>query len=219
MSEALKEAPRDQVESEFTAILRRLRENVPRVLAGVFVDVEGECIDYASALPPYDAKVYAAHMIMMMDALRVRSGKVGFGEPTVLEVSADDRDVWVNRVGDGYVLVVVLEAGFDRVDLSNALTQACGEFRAAVGLAAPSWEETGKRLSVYLRSAAAGWNYAPEGYSDGRVRVVISDVLGRWTEPGGVRGEQLVCFRVRTDDGHELTLVHDPDIDGWITRD
>jgi hypothetical protein len=28
-----------------------------------------------------------------------------------------------------------------------------------------------------------------------------------------------VCFRVRTEEGRELTLVHDPDGDGWVARD
>jgi hypothetical protein len=50
------------------------------------------------------------------------------------------------------------------------------------------------------------------------VRVTITGVLGRWTEPGGAMGDDLVCFRVQTKDGQELTLVHDPGGDGWRAR-
>jgi hypothetical protein len=72
-------------------------------------------------------------------------------------------------------------------------------------------------LEVIVR-AAVGWPYAPAAFSQEGVRVVVSDVLGRWTEPGGSLGDELVCFRVRTADGQELTLVHDPAGNGWLAR-
>jgi predicted regulator of Ras-like GTPase activity (Roadblock/LC7/MglB family) len=218
MSQASNEAPRDQVESAFTPILRRVRESVPSVLAAVFVDTQGECIDYASALAPYDAKVNAAHMLIMMDLLRAGRDKAGVGEPLVLEIMADERDLWVHRMGDEYVLIVVLTPGFDRAQLKSALLVASADFRREVGLEAPAWEGSGKRLSVRVRPSP-GWQYAPEAYSTEGVRVVIADVLGRWTEAGGVAGDDLVCFRVRTAEGQELTLLHDPDIDGWTVRE
>jgi hypothetical protein len=70
---------------------------------------------------------------------------------------------------------------------------------------------------VLVRSAI-GWEYAPAAFSEGGIRVAVSDVLGRWTEPSGVQGDDIVCFRVRTQDGQELTLVHDPGGDGWQVR-
>lgn len=219
MSEPRKEAPRDQVESAFTPVLRRLRAAIPQVIAAVFVDVEGECIDYVSEIDPYDAKVNAAHMLMVMDALRRTREKVGVGEPTVLEIFADQRDQWVQRIGDDYVVVVVLEPGYERGELLGALSSACNEFRQEVGLDAPAWDGGGRRLSVRVRASASGWRYAPEGYSADGTRVVIADVLGRWTETSEESGEELVCFRVRTDDGRELTLIHNPDIDGWLVHD
>ncbi len=217
MPPMLDEAPRDQDESAFTEILRRMREKVPAVLAAVFVDTEGECIDYASKLEPFDAKVSAAHMLVMMSMLQGNREKIGLGEPYVLEISADERELWVVRMGGEYVLVVVLEPSFDRVDLTNAVAVASGEFRTEVGIEAPAWEGAGKRLSVRVRPSP-GWHYAPEDYSDGGVRVLISDVLGRWTEADEA-GQELICFRVRTREGQELTLVHDPEGDGWVMRD
>jgi predicted regulator of Ras-like GTPase activity (Roadblock/LC7/MglB family) len=215
------EAPRDLVESAFTPLLRRLRDAVPAIVAAVFVDTEGECIDYVSAIDPYEAKVNAAHMLMMLDALRASREKVGFGEPMTLEVSASERDVWVQRVGDEYVLVVLLDPDFDRTLLRGALAVASEEFRNEVGIALPMWDASRKvELSVDLRESKGGWEYAPKGYRTSYASVSISDVIGRWTEPGaGSKGDELVCFRVRTTEGQELTLVHDPDGDGWIVRD
>lgn len=198
-------------------MLRRLWDAVPCLLAAVFVDTEGECIDYVSALPPFDAKVTGAHMLMMMDVLEASACKVAQGEPMALEINADDRELWVQRVGGEYVLVLVLTPGADRVQLRSAVALAADEFRAEVGIQPPSWEDSGKRLSVRVR-ASPGWRYAPQGFSEGGVRVLITDVLGRWTESDGVAGDEIVCFRVRTADGQELTLVHDPDADGWMVR-
>jgi predicted regulator of Ras-like GTPase activity (Roadblock/LC7/MglB family) len=220
MTDPRKEAPRDQVESAFTGVLRRLRDSAPSVLSAAFVDTEGECIDYASALDPYEAKVNAAHMLMLMHALRATREKVRAGEPIVLEIAAETRDAWVQTVGDDYVLVLLLEPGFDRVELKQAVAMACNEFRTEVGIAAPPWESVGQHLSVRVRPSTAAWEYAPAGFTSGeRKRVVISDVLGRWTEPREDGNDELVCFRVRTADGRELTLVHDPDVDGWLERE
>jgi predicted regulator of Ras-like GTPase activity (Roadblock/LC7/MglB family) len=218
MSTTGNEAKRDQVESAFTPMLRKLRDASAAVMAAVFVDTEGECIDYVSEIEPYDAKVAAAHMLIMMEMFRGSSEKVALGEPLSFEISADQRDLWVIRIADEYVLVVVLRPGADRAELRSALVATCVEFRREVGIDAPRWEGGDRRLSVRVRPSP-GWRYAPEAYSAEGVRVVIDDVLGRWTEDGGVGGEELVCFRVRTSEGRELTLVHDPDVDGWIVRD
>jgi hypothetical protein len=42
-------------------------------------------------------------------------------------------------------------------------------------------------------------------------------VLGRWTEALEA-GDEIVCFRVRTEEGQELTLVHEPRSDVWQLR-
>jgi hypothetical protein len=86
-----------------------------------------------------------------------------------------------------------------------------------VGLPAPEWEPQRGSLEVMVRSAV-GWPYAPSAFNEGGITVGIADVMGRWTEPGGVGGDELICFRVRTEEGQELTLVHDPDGEGWQVR-
>lgn len=212
------EAPRDQAESAFTSILRRLWDQLPSLLAATFVDTEGECIDYISRIDPFEAKVSAAHMHMLLREVGASFTKLEAGPTFSIEIEASQREIWAQRVGEGYVVVAMFAAGSERAQREAAIAQACSEFRQEVGLQAPAWEKSRQRLSVRVRPAK-GWQYAPETYSDGAVRVTITDVIGRWTEAGGVMGDELVCFRVRTEDGRELTLVHDPDGDGWVARE
>jgi predicted regulator of Ras-like GTPase activity (Roadblock/LC7/MglB family) len=213
-----REAPRDQAESAFTTILRRLWDQLPSLQAAAFVDADGECIDYVSRIDPFEAKVNAAHVHMLIGEIGASFGKLEAGRTFAIEIDASEREIWAQRVGEDYLLVAVFTAGFERAQRDAAIALACAEFRLEVGLQPPPWETARHRLSVRVRPAT-GWQYAPDTYSDGEVRVTIADVIGRWTEAGGVMGDELVCFRVRTEEGRELTLVHDPDGNGWIARD
>jgi hypothetical protein len=210
------EAARDQAENAFTVILRRAFHAVPALLAAVFVDVEGECIDYVAAIDPYEAKVCAAHMHMLLGALRRARLMPLSGEAHALEVVTSEREVWVRGVGEDYVLVALLAHGFDRLELRDVLARAGREFRAEVGIATPGWEAR-ERLSVRLR-ASAGWTYAPDGFSLDGERHAIAAVLGRWTEFPREAAQRLVCFRVRTQEGQELTLAHDELTEVWRMR-
>ena len=217
MSGPRAEAPRDQTENVFTIILRRLYEAVPALLAAVLVDTEGECIDCVSAIDPFDAKVAAAHMHMLLEHLAATKLRPTVGQAFALELVTSDREIWVRRLGEEYVLVVLLRHGFDRAELRDAIAYAGREFRAESGIAAPGWEGQ-ERLSVRLRSAL-GWQYAPEGFSLGGERVNITDVLGRWVEQPSHGGPPLVCFRVRTQRGQEVTLSHDEHTEVWQLKE
>ena len=216
MTQRPPEAPRDQDESAFTPILRQLWASVPKLEAAAFVDVEGECIDYVSAVDPYDAKVAAAHMRVLVDSLFEVSAKLATGQPILLEISTEDRELWGRRISAEYLLVVLTRADVDRTRLRSMLTTAAHGFRDEAGLAAPSWEGT-PEIKVQLREAV-GWPYAPVSFEQGSACTRIEDVLGRWTERRTAEGGELVCFRVRTDDGIELTLAHDPTGDDWQIR-
>jgi hypothetical protein len=212
MQPARAESVRDQDENAFTAILRRLFWAVPAMISAVFVDMEGECIDYVTSDDPFEAKVSGAHMHMLLGMLR---GAYAF------ELVTSRREVWVRRLSDDYLVVVTLARGFDRGELRDAIALAGREFREEVGIDAPHWEKDA-RLSVRVRTSP-GWTYAPEGFSVGGERVAIAAVLGRWTEPppdpNAVGAQLLVCFRVRTPDGQELTLAHDETAEAWQLRE
>ncbi|MFI5306521.1 MAG: hypothetical protein ACHQ53_04160 [Polyangiales bacterium] len=217
MTKRPEEAQRDLLETAFTPILRRIFGALQGALAAVFVDLEGECIDYVSSLDPFEAKVSAAHALVLMSALRAARGKLGLHEPVVLTVTGSARELWARRVSEEYLLVAVLEPGADPLQVARVLAFAGREFRDDVGAAMPPWDPAPRSLEVIVRGAV-GWPYAPAAFSQQGVRVFISDVLGRWTEDGGAEGDELVCFRVRTEEGQELTLVHDPAGDGWLVR-
>jgi len=211
------EAQRDLLETAFTPILRRIWNAIPTVLAAVFIDLEGECIDYVSSLDPFEAKVSAAHGLVLMSALRSARAKLGLHEPLALTITGSARELWARRVSDEYLLVAVLQLGTDHAQVARVLAFAGREFRDEIGAELPSWDPVPAGLEVIVRSAV-GWPYAPAAFSQEGMRVVIADVLGRWTEEGGLQGDELVCFRVRTEEGQELTLVHDPAGEGWRVR-
>ena len=134
------EAPRDESDNAFTPILRAVRASVPSVLAAAFVDLDGECIDYVSSIDAYDAKVTAAHLLVLMTALRKARAKLGLNEAVALEIAGAQRELWGRRVSEEHLLAVVLAPGFDRVQLRAALARAASEFREEVELDTPAWE-------------------------------------------------------------------------------
>jgi predicted regulator of Ras-like GTPase activity (Roadblock/LC7/MglB family) len=217
MFEHRAEFARDQSENAFTEILRRLYSAVPATMAAVFVDTEGECIDYVAAIDPFEAKVSAAHMHMLMGSLRGPRLRATTGDTHTFELVARDREAWARHVGDDYLLVVILARGFDRAELRDAMAHAGREFREEVGIATPSWEGQ-ERLSVRLR-ASPGWTYAPDGFSVAGERFTIAAVLGRWVEQTKSGDSPVVCFRVRTPQGQELTLALDERADAWVVRE
>jgi predicted regulator of Ras-like GTPase activity (Roadblock/LC7/MglB family) len=208
-----KEAPRDQDESAFTAILRRVLYRTTGVLAVSFVDGEGECVDYCSALPPFDAKVAGAHLLVVVSELAERMRTLDAGQSWLLHVHGQRRDLVARRVSDEYLLVVVLKPRAFTRRLMGGIEQAVTELRREAGIDVPEWEPVLDSVRVEVRDAV-GWPYAPAAFVDeGGRRVAIGDVLGRWMEGTGRRSR--VFFRVRTEEGQELTLVHDRATDRW----
>jgi hypothetical protein len=211
------EGPRDELETAFTPILRRVWTEVSTVLSVAFVDHEGECIDYVSSLDAFEAKVSAAHATMLIEQLRSRQQKLGLSVPVMLMIGATRRELWARRVTEEHLLVAISAHGAEAAGIAPVLERAAAEFRREVAAALPPWEAS-PPLEVVLR-AAVGWPYAPAAFTEEGVRVVVTDVLGRWTEHPDEPGiEERTCFRVRTDDGRELTLVHDPARPGWLVR-
>lgn len=211
------EAARDQEASGFTPILRRVWSSTPSVLAAAFADMMGECIDYVSSLDPFDAKVSAAHALIVLSRIQESSDKLGGGAPVLLEIAADAREIWARRVSEEYVLVVVTDASADRVLVRKAIARAVTELRSEGGISIPQWDLAPDTLQVEVR-AAVGWSYAPLAYHQDGARISVAAVMGRWHEDQGGELAQNVCFRVRNDRNEELTLVHDPSADQWHLR-
>lgn len=207
---------RDQNETEFTELLRALRRAVPAIDVAVFVDEEGECIDYVSTLEPFEAKVMGAQMHDVQKQIELAGrGKVDVGFHYGLEIACEAHEVWTRRISSDYVLVVRVTGSFEPADLRASVARACFAFRATVGIETPGWEPPVLSDDVQIREAV-GWDYAPTSFREHGEHVAVADVLGRWVEEAG--GSDRVCFRVRTDEGRELTLVHDHGADAWRIR-
>lgn len=211
MTSFRREAPRDQAESAFTPILRALWASDPSVLAVAFVDGEGECVDYCSSLPPFDAKVLGAHgQILVSDIVR-RWVSMGFGQPHHFHVAASEREFLARRVSDDYVLVVSVTAGGVGRAVFRALERAVAALREEGGIPVPAWEPYERPLDVEIRRSV-GWSYAPTAFRRRDERTPVTDVIGWWLD----EDEGWVCFRVRIPGGLELTLAHDPEADRWF---
>lgn len=210
-----RESPRDQSESAFTPILRRLLHRTTGVLAVGFVDDEGETVDYCAALTPYDVKVVGAHLRVVVGELGERIARIGGGESWLLHVSGEARDMVARRVSEEYLLIVVTKPQALTRRLLGGIEQAVAELRREGGIEAPAWEPAAAAVRVEVREAV-GWAYAPAALYEEAERVAIDDVLGRWTEGTGEHAR--VCFRVRTECGEELTLAHARAFDRWERR-
>jgi len=211
------EWPREQSDNAFTAMLRRMYQSVSAIVGVALVDAQGECIDCVSSVEPYGIQLAAAHMHSVFTALRGLRCAERVGETHAFELLAASSEAWVRLLGDDYVLVTVLSHGFDRSLLLEVSDRVASEFRAEVGLNPPAWENR-RPLDVMLRSSVR-WDYAPKSYFVGGARVEISAVLGRWIEQLTLDSPARVCFRVRTEVGQELTLIHDERTERWQLRE
>jgi hypothetical protein len=211
------EAIRDQESTGFTPILRGVWLSTPSVVAVAFADMMGECVDYVSSLDPFDAKVSAAHALIVIQRLLESGNKLPGGVPVMVEIAADEREIWARRVSEEYVLVVVTAAGADRVLVRNAIGRAVTALRDEGGISIPTWDLPPSVLQVEVRTAV-GWAYAPSAYHQNGTRVPIAAVIGRWLDDPDAAAVRTVCFRVRNDRNEELTLVHDPSSGQWQLR-
>ena len=208
------EAPRDQVESSFTQVLRRLWMANVDVLAVVVVDSDGECVDYCSTLSPFDAKIAGAHLRIVVDEMRRFTERIGGAEASRIEIHGTERDLIARRLGDGYLLVVVVRASGTDQSLLSDVEDTADEIRREAGLSTPAWDPEAD-LEVQVRRAT-GWEFAPRAYVEEGRSHEITTVLGRWVESGPLAGDHLVCFRVQTSTGVELTLAYDPLEKRWL---
>jgi predicted regulator of Ras-like GTPase activity (Roadblock/LC7/MglB family) len=206
---------RDIDESAFTGVLRSLMRGVPEALLAVFVDEEGECIDYCSSLPPFDTKIAGAQLHVMVHEIgpivaRLRGGNVWF-----VHVQGSERELMVRRVSDEYLLVLVTRPIRVEGPLRAALDATVAALRAEGEIARPRWEPHRQPLVVETREAR-GWGYAPEIMYDRGVRTEILAVLGWFGEGEGAQRRDV--FLVRTEHGEELTLAHRLDDGVWDRR-
>jgi hypothetical protein len=203
MSEALRPrrrvaVARDQHESAFAAILGDLVARVPGALAAAFVDRQGETVDYAGQIDPFDVRLAAAHWRIVLDEVnRQRSLR----STRWLALRAGRASYILQELPDDYALVVVLTraAGFSGWRRAvSACVQALGQ-EAGWSSSGRSWFPV--QVNADPRRRPSSLCSAPGA----RLRPI--EVLG--AVAGGLARRER-AWRVRFDTGVEATLVREP---------
>lgn len=127
-------AVRDQSDSAFSAILTRLCDDCG-ALAAALVDAEGETVDYAGLLEPYEIKVVAAEWRIVLAVVQ-QSRLPGFRGVSSLTVRAKRRTYFIEALTDGYAIALRLPQHSFNVS-RRALSQASRELGREAGLSLP----------------------------------------------------------------------------------
>ena len=204
-------APRDQNLSPFGVILARLCDALG-AHGAVLVDQEGEAVDYAGAMQPFDLKIVGAELRLLVNGLSASCfGGTGSRE---LVLRGRNKSFAAFCLEDGYALVVQLPLGaflMSHRAVSEAVRDLCQEagWRVPPSFIKDRWV----RVDVRGRSGAPR---RPEAlWIDGRWHSV--EVLGRWIDQHQLLSRE-DGYRVRLENGSELTLVRER-LDRWFAEE
>lgn len=194
-------ARRDQAASAFNEALAQLCRSLPAVAAAL-VDAEGETVDYAGDLTPFEIRVAAAECRLVLEqAIRCRH-LVG-GSPHKLFIRARRASFCALPLPDGYAVVLRLAHGSFSVSdraFSTPVRHLCEE----AGWPVPPAYKGPRWLRVGVREGEAA--HRPEALQyEGDWQPV--EVLGRYQGPD-LHAREL-GFRVRMQNGLETTLVRE----------
>jgi hypothetical protein len=184
---------RDQDASPFHFILEEFLDLVPFARGAAVFDFEGETVDYAGEVDPYELKVAAATFQIMLNEARLLS----FGEG-LRSVNANLRksSYLIHVLDDGYSLLVILRTLGTHCVSDRLLREVRARLLVEAGLddANPVvWHR------VDVRTSTRG---KPTAIRDPRVSEWVAiDILGSFTT-ADERG-----FRIHTETGAEINLV------------
>jgi predicted regulator of Ras-like GTPase activity (Roadblock/LC7/MglB family) len=193
-----KPATRDQDESVFAAILADLVSRVPGARGAALVDAEGETVDYASAIRPFDLRLAAAHWRIVLD--EVRAGD-SLASTYCIIVRATRGSYIVQALPDGYALVVILSRAAGFSGFRRALTACERDLCDEAG-----WPKSARpRATTFPVRVEQDARGRPVALSIGGPTRSV-EILGTHAS-GPARGEK--AWRVRLDTGFETTLVRE----------
>ncbi len=195
-------ASRDQDLTSFAAALGRLCDALP-ALGAALVDGEGETVDYAGSMQPFDIKVAAAEWQIIADQLK-NSPVDDWRRTRQFIARARTRSFALIPLTEGYSLVVCLPYGAFNLShraLSEAIREVCEE--ACLDL--PEHYRSELWLRVDVRESDAPIRRPEAVWMKDTWKKVI--VLG--TYHGDELLERELGFRVRFDSGLETTLVRE----------
>jgi len=193
---------RDQPASAFATILEALLARVGGARGAVLVDSDGETVDYAGALEPFELRLAAAHWRIALDEALARERVASLGSVRLIALRTSRCSYVVRALPDGYALVIVLTRSASLLGETRAL-EVC--VRALCQEAA--WPEpwgAPRGLAWFPVEIAPDARRRP-----GAVRVsgILRplEILGAVVGPG--TGEK--AWRVRFETGAEAMLVRE----------
>lgn len=169
------------------------------------VDGEGETVDYAGAIDPFDIKVTAAEWALILGLLQ-RSRVAAFREMDEIALRGAKKSFLLKNIGDGYAVVLVLVPhafGVSRRALSEAVRELCEEAGLPLPPSAARDRDAWRRVEVL---AVASDPRRPSAVWVGGAWSPV-EILGRLS--AGLGGRE-VGYRARLPTGAELTLVREP---------
>lgn len=195
-------SPRDQSVSPFSAILLRLCDAVS-ALGAALVDGEGETVDYAGSLDPFDIKIAAAEGALLFSVVK-QGGVPAWLETEELVVRGRTRGLCLIGITEGYAVVLVLPQYAFSIS-PRAKHEAVRDLCNEAGLDPPGW----------LASSHERWVRVEVQTKQGdRLRPESVWIHGRWCDLellGRIAGanRREVGFRARLETGAEINLVRE----------
>jgi hypothetical protein len=205
-------ARRDQAPTRFTPVLARLCQSTA-ALGAALVDRQGETVDYAGYVPPFDLKVAAAEWRLVLAQLARSSCTLAWPDTHELVVRAARLSFIAVPLGEGYALVVQLcrhAGGISRRALGEAERALCRE--AALETPRPPPPERWELVEV--RTASGNVRRPQAIWHGGQWHQL--EILGRYR--ARELGRREVGYRARLGTRVDISLVREP-LGRWYALD
>lgn len=194
---------RDQDASPFSVILWRLCEGCA-AHAVALVDKEGETVDYAGRISPYEIRVAAAELRLVLAFTR-SAAVPGFAHVNEIRVRTGRRSYAIVGLGDGYAIVLELTRHSFSVS-QRAVLQATRELESEAGIESVLRPGGPKWSRVEVRPTASDARRPDAVWLNGAWHEVT--VLGRYRSGDLARRER--GYLARLANGAEFSLVREP---------
>ncbi len=191
-------SPRKQKASPFSSALLQLCDRTG-ALGAALVDSEGEAVDFSTSLTPFEMKVAAAELRLVLQ-FTCEADVPGFQSTRELVVRAKRYSYGCFALTEGYALVLVMLRRSFNVS-RRAVAEAIWTISSEAGLDRPD----GTERWVGVQVKATKRRKPQSVWLSGRWRPV--DILGRFSAtPNQPRD---IGYRVQLNTGAELTLVRE----------
>jgi hypothetical protein len=202
---------RDQEASPFSAILWRLCEGCS-AHAAALVDKEGETVDYAGRISPYEIRVAAAELRLVLAF--TRSAQIpGFHQINEIRIRTGLRSYAIVGLGDGYAIVLELVRHSSSLS-RRALAQATRELEFEAGISSVLHASSTRWCRVLVKSSSDDTRRPEAIWLEGVWQAVT--VLGRYRSADLARRERGYLARLAS--GAEFSLVREP-LGYWFADD